>query len=1724
MDVVLRGEGLMPPVISVAPDSLADSLMTGETSTRQMTISNSGLSDLTWRASALSAEDAGSHIYSLTAPETGAVDPETGKEFAADRIRTDAISAALKDLTGVRILWDEHHGQQPPDYWSTIVSDLTARGATVTEGSQELTAALLEEYDLLWLLDMQSFTTAEVAAVQAWVRGGGALLFESDQAATPINELLSGLGLGITYVPTSAAAGTATAVYPHATTMGVAGVYLGNPMARLAVEWPAGRAVDDSQGSAVCAYGAVEGGRVYAVSDEIFGDGIIGMADNQLFGNQVVDWLVQAVDWIFVTPSSGTVAAGETDTVDVTFDATGMLGGDYDADLIFASNDPLNPEVEVPAHLHVTGAPDIAVSDTLIDFGLVWVGYGDGDTLTVQNTGTDSLFVSGVAVSSERFGVDTAGFALAASEWRLLPVTCNATGTGITEGILTISSDDPDEDTLLVSLRFEAVPPPEIRISPASLTASLHTGESLERVLTIDNAGGDDLAFAVTERGQASGGGLKLLMLYADYVPPQDVRDSLGAFPDIERVDVFDAWHGTPSLGTLLGYDCVILMNDYQYKDRWALGDALADYVDGGGGVVLTHGTFAGYYAVAGRFGSQGYYPFNLATRYLAQADLGTYDHGHPIMAGVTNAHTDSPAEVTLATGAAWVASWSTGIPFVATKGEHVVGANVSVRDLDHYEWTGNIPRLIHNAVFWASGGGGICWADAAPASGVVVPLGSMQVAVTFNPRSLCAPAGSFDDTLVVSSNDPAAPSALVPLHLDVIAAPDVAVGDTLLDFGSILIGNTAERTVTVANYGAALLSVSSLASDNPVFTADVSSFSLAVNQERVITVAFDPVAPGLIEGTLTIASNDPDEPIAGVTLRGQALMPPAISVSPDSLNASLMRGDSLVRIVHIGNEGVADLEWRMYPLDGAAMNGYTLPPAQMPEGKPSADEGVVMEYAEGVRVETGELTATLADLTGVRVLFDYAHNQYSNTYWWSTFIADLTARGATVAMNSVPITPAVLAVCDVYWITDVQSPFAASEIVALRDWVEAGGGLLLEGDQSADAWNAVLAGIGAGIEYSSTPGTRGVTAQVLRHVMTMDVSSVLLYYNWGHLSSVSYPARLLLNDSAGLANAAHSVAGAGRIVVFADEPFYNEYITAEDNRLLGNQVMDWLAYGANWLSPVPVQGTVPGGDTAAVAVTIDPRGLYGGEYDAHLLVTSNVPSTPEATVPVHVSVTGIPALAVSNTTLDFGGVLIGATEPRTLVATNVGTDLLVVSGVSVAGTGFAADTAGFTLPVHGTDTLIVTLTPPAEGPMTGLLTIFSNDAADTARAIELAGNGLVPPQIVVSPGALSDTLYTGGVSSHVLEIENPGEYDLIFTIGENGSGNRILFVTAGADVSFVRSALLALSDVSAVDVFNGSAGTPSLEYLLSYRCVIVAGGPCADPVATGNVLADYADRGGGVLLTFASHMSGIALQGRIMSAAYSPFTVVSGVSTNAVLGSYEAGHPIMAGIVGMQSVVYSPTSLVPGAHLVAAWSDGVPAVATMGNHVVGANLFTMNQGSSPGPNTIVIARLLNNAMLWMSGGNICWMDAQPSAGTISPHMSTQIAVTFSVRNEPVCVTEGDYLDTLVVESNVPTMPRVNVPLHLLAIAAPDVVAADSVPDFGPVMLGTSNFHTMVVSNAGRDTLVVSAITSDNPSFSAVPGAFSLAPFGSRDLFGRFRADRYGPRARNSHDPMQRSR
>jgi len=101
--------------------------------------------------------------------------------------------------------------------------------------------------------------------------------------------------------------------------------------------------------------------------------------------------------------------------------------------------------------------------------------------------------------------------------------------------------------------------------------------------------------------------------------------------------------------------------------------------------------------------------------------------------------------------------------------------------------------------------------------------------------------------------------------------APDIALSATNLSFASVLVGDSANATLTISNVGAGLLTVNSLATNNPAFTvvSPTTPFSIAAGTQALVTLRFAPTNSGSHTGTLTIASDDPDEGSVLVALSG---------------------------------------------------------------------------------------------------------------------------------------------------------------------------------------------------------------------------------------------------------------------------------------------------------------------------------------------------------------------------------------------------------------------------------------------------------------------------------------------------------------------------------------------------------------------------------------------------------------------------------------------------------------------------------------------------------------------------------------------------------------------------------------------------------------------------------------------------------------------------------------
>ena len=95
--------------------------------------------------------------------------------------------------------------------------------------------------------------------------------------------------------------------------------------------------------------------------------------------------------WLSALPDSGIIAAGESQEIEIEFNAAELDTGLYDTELFVLSNDPDEPSIGIPVHLDVDMLfPDIAVSPDSLSEEL-YVGDSSVQSLTIYNNGEADL-------------------------------------------------------------------------------------------------------------------------------------------------------------------------------------------------------------------------------------------------------------------------------------------------------------------------------------------------------------------------------------------------------------------------------------------------------------------------------------------------------------------------------------------------------------------------------------------------------------------------------------------------------------------------------------------------------------------------------------------------------------------------------------------------------------------------------------------------------------------------------------------------------------------------------------------------------------------------------------------------------------------------------------------------------------------------------------------------------------------------------------------------------------------------------------------------------------------------------------------------------------------------------------------------------------------------------------------------------------------------------------
>ncbi len=231
----------------------------------------------------------------------------------------------------------------------------------------------------------------------------------------------------------------------------------------------------------------------------------------------------------------------------------------------------------------------------------------------------------------------------------------------------------------------------------------------------------------------------------------------------------------------------------------------------------------------------------------------------------------------------------------------------------------GTAPLTV-SAVTVAGSNAGDFAADGTACTGAPLAAGaSCAIPVTFTPSAV----GPRAATLTIASDDPDSPSVTVPLTGTGLAAPagDVDLGAAAggLDFGAVEVGQSAaSKTITVANQGNAALTLGAVTlggADAGQFTFDASACagrSLPAGGSCAIVVGFAPTSLGAKTATVTITSDDPDEPSVTVPLQGVGTGPedrdndgiadrdePALGTDPDKADTD---GDGIPDGIEVGD------------------------------------------------------------------------------------------------------------------------------------------------------------------------------------------------------------------------------------------------------------------------------------------------------------------------------------------------------------------------------------------------------------------------------------------------------------------------------------------------------------------------------------------------------------------------------------------------------------------------------------------------------------------------------------------------------------------------------------------------------------------------------------------------------------------------------------------------------
>jgi len=614
--------------------------------------------------------------------------------------------------------------------------------------------------------------------------------------------------------------------------------------------------------------------------------------------------------WLNVNPLSGTITTGNNEDISVKIKTDYIDGGEFYANILISSNDPLNRQVTIPIHLTVIGQPDLISTDSL-NFGQAYVGYPESVQIELKNSGSVTLEVSDIQSSNSVFSIQgNTNFNIEPLGTYQLSVLFSPVLASIEQGTISIISNDLSSPEI-INLMGEGIFPPLITVAPDSFFYDLNVGDSVITQLTIDNSNGlGELVYQISDRlvtGMTSKDiNQKYLMqrqtnsenlnwfgidpanfsklnteskIISKFSNRSNLNNSVMSLPLIVRDIIRDG--GVADIQEIRGR---IFNNnleiEYVFKNGVNITDSLIAvlYLDtdrnpltGNTDPVYAHDLGVEYYV--------DYFPIAFGNEiYIHEYSTGNSYTVPYIINGKT-------------------ISYSIPLSILGNDdGEMDLLAVSGYQDLGALDWA---PDTGHATLLKD-----VNWLNENPTSGVVPPGENMTIEIKANTSELIG--GNYLAAIDVQSNDPVNPVVEIPFTLHLTGIPQISVLPNSLNFGETYIGYHNSLVLSIESTGTDLLS-GNINSSNPQFVVLDSVFELPVGEVKSVEVQFHPDALGIVSAELTISSNASSIPIT-ISLTGEGVIAPNLITNTGLLEFQAGTGDTLRSNFMIYNTGGSDL------------------------------------------------------------------------------------------------------------------------------------------------------------------------------------------------------------------------------------------------------------------------------------------------------------------------------------------------------------------------------------------------------------------------------------------------------------------------------------------------------------------------------------------------------------------------------------------------------------------------------------------------------------------------------------------------------------------------------------------------------------------------------------------------------------------------------------------------